>query len=67
MSEMDALRRNPIARAMEAGGLMLPINPDGARTDAPGGSAVNLYISGANLVLQIYHPTAAAWKSVTLS
>lgn len=66
-ARLDPLLNNPIIRALLAGGMMLPVNPSGARTDTPGGPAVNVYESGGNVILQIFSPTAGAWKSVTLS
>ena len=62
------LQTTPTGEGLLAGVVVIPITA-AARTETAGvpNGATNVYISGTDLVLQIFSFTLQAWKEVTLS
>ena len=62
------LQTTPTGEGLLGGVVALPITT-AARTGTAGvpNGAVNVYISGTDLVLQVFSFTLQAWKEVTLS
>lgn len=68
MNLEELLRRSDTGEGLALGELIAP-SVGAARTDTVGtpDRAVNIYVSGSNLVLQVFSLELGAWKSVTLS
>ena len=62
------LQTTPTGEGLLGGVVVLPITT-AARTGTAGGpnGAGNVYVSGTDLVLQVFSFTLQAWKEVTLS
>jgi len=61
-----AFRVSTVGRNLALGTLVVPIGT-AARTDRGADGEPHAYVSGADIVLQMYSASLGAWKSVTLS
>lgn len=63
---MNQLLNHPIIRIFMTGATGVPLQ-SAARTDTGRDGEINVYRSGANIIIQVYDATGGAWRSVTLS